>query len=117
VFASLAVVNARLHAGVRERAAAQTLHDTMVTLSHYVNNPLQALLSAAERLKADVSDCHTMAQVVETIEEETQQIKTVISVLQDVTRPESSVYWGSVRMLRIEQELRKRLAEARRGAG
>ncbi len=109
-FASVAIQNARLHVATREAIAAQTLRDTVVTLSHHVNNPLQVLLAAAERLQAASSHDDSAAQAVNLIQEKVRDIAVVISVLQDVASPESTTYLDSIQMLDIEQELCSRLA-------
>jgi len=110
-FIAIAIENARLHAVMRETVATQTLQDTVVTLSHYINNPLQGLLGAAESLRVE-SPGEPVAQFVDLIEKMVRDISVVISVLRDVVSPESTVYLGSIQMLDIDQELQKRLTSA-----
>jgi GAF domain-containing protein/CheY-like chemotaxis protein len=116
-FVAIAVENARLRAAMRETIAAQTLHDTVVTLSHYVNNPLQTLVGAADLLRSELAGrCGeqdrtngTTAQAIDLIGLKLQEISVVISVLRDIALPESTIYLGSEQMLDIEQELQNRL--------
>jgi GAF domain-containing protein/FixJ family two-component response regulator len=119
-FVAMAVENARLHAAVRDVAAAETLQETVVTLSHYVNNPLQTLFGAAELLKRDLVQAgdqlgqvgESMGETVPLIERKIREIGAVLSILSEITRPESTVYVDSVHMLDIEKELRARMAQA-----
>ena len=102
-FVAMAVENARLHEAMRDTIASQTVHDTVTTLSHYVNNPLQALMGLAQSLKKEY-------EVADLIECKVKEIAAAISVLQDITSPESTVYLGSIQMLDIEKELQARLS-------
>jgi DNA-binding response OmpR family regulator/putative methionine-R-sulfoxide reductase with GAF domain len=124
-FVAMAIENARLHAAMQHTVAAQTVHDTVVTLSHHVNNPLQVLWGVVDLLKTDLNDTNgeplgatrdkrsqaesTIAQVIDVLERELQEISVAISVLQDISSPESILYLGSIQMLDIEREFRARL--------
>lgn len=122
-FAALAIENARLHAAVRETVAAETLHEAAVTLSHHVNNPLQALMGAAERLRCEAEDlaAQTLAgkapavHIAELIEEKALEISIVLSILEDLSVLENKSYLGTLQMINIEQELRQRMAADRQG--
>ncbi|MBN1657608.1 MAG: response regulator [Anaerolineae bacterium] len=113
-FVTIALENARLHAAVQETVATQTLQDTIVTLSHYLNNPLQAMMSAIDLLRADPTGHDTTARVARLMEQKMREVSVVMSVLRDMTHPESAVYLGSIQMLDIEKELQARLKEASR---
>lgn len=124
-FVAMAVENARLHAAMRHTVTAQTVHDTVITLSHHVNNPLQVLLGVVDMLKADVTDMsdqppgstqngngdngNTVTQVIEVMERELQEISVAMSVLQDSSSPESTLYLGCIQMIDIEKEFQTRL--------
>lgn len=109
-FVAMAVENARLHEAVRETTAVQAIQQTMVTLSHYLNNSLQALMGISELLKPEIEDYYTPTEAAQMIEQEVHKIAAVLSVLRDIASPESTVYFGSTQMLNIEQELQTRLA-------
>jgi DNA-binding response OmpR family regulator/putative methionine-R-sulfoxide reductase with GAF domain len=125
VFVATAIENAHLHAAMRETVATQTIRDTVVTLSHYVNNPLQTLVGAIDLLKRDLVDNDdsssdraggessrsdgAIVKVIDMLEQKTEEISVVISVLHDIASPESTVYLGSTQMLDIEEELQARL--------
>jgi len=119
-FVALAVENSRLHVAMQEAVASQTLHETVVTLSHYVNNPLQALVVAAEHLRLlrvdrDPEGDETRLRLAGLVEDKAHEISVVLSILRDVVVPESTSYLGELQMLDIEAELGRRLA-ADRGA-
>jgi CheY-like chemotaxis protein/GAF domain-containing protein len=118
-FVAMALENARLHGTVREIVAAETLQDTIVTLCHYVNNPLQSLMGAAELLRScDLQELQSLVEtedgedVIDLVERKVREIAVVLSVLRDLNEPESTVYLGSTQMLDIRQELRRRLSTA-----
>lgn len=117
-FVSLAVENSRLHAAMQEAVASQTLHEAVVTLSHHVNNPLQALMGAAEQLRLLRTRQGTVDSAVDAIwqrladlvEAKVREISIVLSILRDVAVPESTTYLGGLQMIDIEAELGRRLA-------
>ncbi len=109
-FVAMAVENARLYEAMRDTVATQTVQDTVVTLSHYVNNPLQSLMGAAYLLRNSDEMEDDLTQTAEMIEKGSQEIAVVISVLQSITSPESTVYLGDIQMLDIEKELQSRLS-------
>ncbi len=108
-FIAMAVENARLHEAVRETAAVEAIHQTMVTLSHYINNSLQTLLGTSEMLR----EKHHHAAAI--LNQEVYKISAVLSVLRDIVSPESTVYLGSTQMLNIEEELEHRLTAPQTG--
>jgi transcriptional regulator with GAF, ATPase, and Fis domain len=119
-FVALAVENARLQEQTRTQAAAQVLHETVVTLSHYVNNPLQGMVAAAELLKEQLEHRNEGEGVlpagetgpmglVTVIIDNAHEIAAVLRVLQDVGLPESTTYVGSQQMLDIEAEMQTRM--------
>jgi two-component system NtrC family sensor kinase len=110
-FVAMAVENARLHEAMRGTIAGQTVRDTVVTLSHYVNNPLQVLMGSAEILRLHMRDNPTAKQSADRIETEVRKIAAVMSVLRDLATPESTVYMGAIQMLDVKKELQARLAE------
>jgi GAF domain-containing protein len=116
-FVSLAVENSRLHAAMQEAIASQTLHEAVVTLSHHVNNPLQALMGAAEQLRL-LSTRHGQAgyegegRLADLVEAKVREISIVLSILRDMAVPESTTYLGGLQMIDIEAELGRRLEAA-----
>ena len=119
-FLAMAVENARLQEATRAQAAAQALQETVVTLAHYVNNPLQGMVAAAELLKERLAAAPQVAaagragensaeELLEIIIGNAQAISAVLRLLQDVSLPESVTYVGSQQMLDIERELQARI--------
>lgn len=122
-FVAMAVENARLQETTRAQAAAQALQETVVTLAHYVNNPLQGLVGAAELLKEQLEqilpaesvtprDGTNARSLVNVIIENAQEITAVLRLLQDIDLPRSTTYVGSQQMLDIEEELQARIEAA-----
>ncbi len=109
-FVAMAVENARLHEAARETTAIQAIQQTIVTLSHYLNNSLQTLMGISELLKPEMDDHRSTAEAGWVIKQEVHKIAAVLSVLRDIASPESTVYFGATQMLDIEQELQARLA-------
>jgi transcriptional regulator with GAF, ATPase, and Fis domain len=119
-FVAMAVENARLQEKTRTQAAAQVLQETVVTLAHYVNNPLQGMVAAAELLKEQLEHRNEGEGVlpagetgpmglVTVIIDNAHEIAAVLRVLQDVGLPESTTYVGSQQMLDIEAEMQTRM--------
>ena len=122
-FVAMAVENARLQEATRTQAAAETLQETVVTLAHYVNNPLQGAVSAAELLKEQLErilpadgvarvECTNAMALVDVILENTQEISAVLRLLEDAHLPHRTTYLGSQKMLDIEEELQARIDAA-----
>lgn len=122
-FVAMAVENARLQEATRTQAAADTLQETVVTLAHYVNNPLQGAVSAAELLKEQLgrilpanevarAECANAMSLVDVIIENTAEISAVLRLLEDAHLPRRTTYLGSQKMLDIEEELQARIGSA-----
>lgn len=105
-FVAMAIENARLYDRMRTTVAVQTVQDTMVTLAHHINNPLQVLLNLAHHLER----CDGTGQTSRLIEQQVNKIVAVLSILQDVVSPQHTLYMGNTQMFDIEQELEKRLS-------
>ncbi|MBN1936817.1 MAG: response regulator [Anaerolineae bacterium] len=105
-FVAMAVENARLHQAMRETIASQTLHNTVVTLSHHINNPLQVLFTLARSLRAELND----SALADALEHESAKIASVIEILQDLVSPQSTLYLNTTQMFDIEAEIARRLA-------
>ncbi|MBN1659064.1 MAG: GAF domain-containing protein [Anaerolineae bacterium] len=122
-FVALAVENARLHAAARKAVATETLHDAVVTLAHHVNNPLQALMGVAQKLRCEAADWASetpaantpVAHMADVVEEKVREVSIVLSILQDIVMPQNKSYLGALHMIDIEEELRRRLEDTRQG--
>jgi len=92
----------------------------VVTLSHYFNNPLAALSMSAQTLALAVKegrvsgDGELIARSVLFTEMKVEEISAVLSILQDIVSPRSTTYLGNIKMIDIEQQVKKRLEQIRK---
>ena len=116
---AVAVENARLYAKMRQTVTIETLKQTVVTLSHYINNSLTVLVMVAGDLHSNsFSDqAHEIEERIleaaDTIQHETHRIATILKILNQVTAPRNTIYEGATRMIDIEAELRDALLRVR----
>ncbi len=119
-YAAIAIENARLYEATRDIVAAEVLKQTVVTLSHYINNPLAALSMSAQTLALAVKegrvsgDGELIARSVLFTEMKVEEISAVLSILQDIVSPRSTTYLGNIKMIDIEQQVKKRLEQIRK---
>jgi two-component system NtrC family sensor kinase len=114
-YAAIAIENARLYEATRKVVAAEVLNNTVVTVSHYVNNPLMTLMVNADRLRlaeneGRVTDADGLvADTVRFTEMKVEEISAVISILHDLASPQFVTYIDDIKMLDIEAKVRERL--------
>ena len=119
-YAAIAIENARLYEATQEIVAAEVLKQTVVTLSHYINNPLAALSMSAQTLALAVKEGRVqgggeiIARSVLFTEMKVEEISAVLSILQDLVSPRSTTYLGSIKMIDVEQQVKKRLDQIRK---
>jgi two-component system NtrC family sensor kinase len=114
-YAAIAIDNARLYQATRRLVTAEVLNDTVVTISHYVNNPLTTLMVNADRLTqakkegkiADGDDL--IAQATRLTEMKVEEISAVLAILHDLASPQFVTYVDDIKMLDIEAKVRERL--------
>jgi len=116
----IALENARLYEAMQAVVAANILKQTVVTVSHYVNNPLTTLAMTARALAGGIEDgkiiCHDEHLLCATrlMEMTVEEIAAVISILSELTTPKSITYVGDIKMIDIEEELKKRVHRIRK---
>ncbi|MBN1584204.1 MAG: response regulator [Anaerolineae bacterium] len=116
-YASTAIENARLYDQTRRVAAADMLNRTVVTISHYINNPLMTLSMGMDRLTRSlevgqiVDDGNMIAKTVRLAQIKVEEISSVISILRDVASPQFVTYMDNIEMLDIDAKLQQRLKE------
>ncbi len=121
-YVSVALENAARYDDSQRKAATGVFRQTVAALSHYINNPLAALmagvhsLTSSARAKGQAQRAPLELQTLQIIEQKAAEIAAVISVLQEVVVPTSTQYWREEQMIDIESDLRERLAEIRRAA-
>lgn len=115
-YAAIAIENARLYEATRKVVAAEVLNNTVVTISHYVNNPLMALMMNVDRLvqvsrsgKADDLDME-IGQAARFTEMKVEEISSVIAILRDIASPQFITYMDDIKMLDIDSKVQERLA-------
>lgn len=119
-YASIAIENAHLYEATQEIVAAEILKQTVVTLSHYINNPLAALSMNAQTLALTIKEgrikdeADSIARSVLFTEMKVEEISAVLSILQDLVSPRSTTYLGSIKMIDIEHQVKKRLDQIRK---
>jgi signal transduction histidine kinase len=86
------------------------LRQTVVTVAHYINNPLTALAMQAQvGLKKQGES--EFQDVLRFIEMKVDEISAVIGILQDMASPRSITYLGEVKMIDIQTELERKLEQ------
>jgi GAF domain-containing protein len=115
-YAAIAIENARLYDANRKIAAADMLNNTVVTVSHYVNNPLMSLLANVDRLSQAKED-GKLVDGDDVVEETTrfaqmkvEEISAVIAILSDLASPQLVTYIDNIKMLDIGAKVQERLA-------
>jgi two-component system NtrC family sensor kinase len=114
-YAAIAIENARLYDATRKVIAAEVLHNVAVTISHYINNPLMAVMMNVDRLVQVSRDGETanwddrLAATALFTEMKVEEISAVISILRDVASPTFVTYMDDIRMIDIEKRVQERL--------
>jgi two-component system NtrC family sensor kinase len=118
-YAAIAIENARLYQAERQLARASAVKQMVVTLSHYIMNPLTAInLSTYElsaKLEAKQISCtdDALDRNLKLIEMNIKEIVAVITILQQLASPQSTTYVGDTEMIDIEDEVKERVDKIR----
>jgi K+-sensing histidine kinase KdpD len=128
-YAAIAIENSRLVEATRKDAVADMLDNTVATVAHYINNPLMSLMVKADGLvlakqrgelvetsgapsapgtSAPLGAVEEMARFAE---RKVQEIKTVLTILSDLTSPQIVTHMDNVKMLDIDARVRERLRQ------
>lgn len=113
-YVAVAVENARLHAKVRQAVKLATLKQTVVTLSHYINNSLAVFAMISEALRTEIQNGGVpspkrLLKWADAMYSECTRIAKTIAVLNQVTSPRATTYLGETQMIDIDAELHKAL--------
>jgi GAF domain-containing protein/DNA-binding NarL/FixJ family response regulator len=112
---AIAIENARLHEATKKLVAAEILQQTVVTVAHYINNPLTALAMSAHSLTTSAKRgkviCHddSLSEAVRLTEKKVEEIAAVIGILREIASPKSTIYLGETKMIDIREQLAERL--------
>ena len=118
-YVAIAIENARLYESEREFARTETVKQMIVTLSHYIMNPLTAInlstyeLSAKQEKGILTSTDDSLKRNLRMIEMNIKEIVAVINILQQLASPKSTTYVGDIEMIDIEDEVRRRVEMVR----
>ena len=118
-YAAIAIENARLYESERDLARAETVKQMIVTLSHYIKNPLTAInLSTYE-----LTNKHEQGQVVcesdllkrnlQMIEMNIKEITAVLAILQKIASPRATTYVDGIKMIDIEEQVQEQVQRIR----
>jgi signal transduction histidine kinase len=98
-----------------ERIVLETINKLMVTISHYLNNPLTVLLGRVEllaeagqnggKLKGEIE------KFAESCKREIYKMESIIKVFQNLCEVRYKTYPPGVKMLDVEKEIKNRLKE------
>lgn len=119
-YAAIAVENARLYESEKELARVSTVKQMIVTLSHYIKNPLTAInLSTYELATKHQQGMLTgkdssLTRNLKLIEMNVKEIVAVISILQKLAAPRSTTYVGDTEMIDIEDEVQEMVRKIRK---
>ncbi len=98
----------------RNLAAAEAVRQTVITLSHYINNNLMVLNGGLALVREELGEQLKQQQVLDHVTKDCQaslnKIGAVIKVLQKVSNVQNTTYHGQTRMIDIEDEMRKELS-------
>jgi DNA-binding response OmpR family regulator len=101
----------------RNLIASETVRQTAVTLSHYINNHLMVLSGnlalLKETLRKELPQQAALAKMIQDSQSSTNLIAAVIRVLQRMTDVQQTTYLGQIRMIDIEAALREEVARLR----
>ncbi|MGD8518743.1 MAG: response regulator [Anaerolineae bacterium] len=118
-YAAIAIENARLYESEKQLARASTVKQMIVTLSHYIMNPLTAINLSTYELSAKSESGQLSAadgslkRNLQMIEMNIKEIVAVIAILQQLASPKSTTYVGDTEMIDIEEEVQTRVEKIR----
>jgi CheY-like chemotaxis protein len=99
----------------RNLVASETVRQTVITLSHYINNNLMILNGGfsllLEGLQKEPADLQFLMGILKDCKNSAGQIETVMGVLQRVTKVKQTNYFGQANMLDIDTALREEQKE------
>jgi two-component system NtrC family sensor kinase len=118
-YVAIAIENARLYESEKELARAETVKQMIVTLSHYIMNPLTAInlstyeLSTKNEQGVILSPDELLKRNLQMIEMNIREITAVISILQRLVSAKKTTYVGEIEMIDIEDQVRDRVQKIR----
>jgi CheY-like chemotaxis protein len=97
----------------RQLVVADTIRQTVVTLSHYLNNSMMVVTGGLRLIQESIAnndlDLELFKQVLKDSLDSVSKINAVMRVLQKVTMANDATYYGATRMMDIEAALQDEL--------
>jgi signal transduction histidine kinase len=118
-YAAIAIENARLYTSEKVLARAETVKQMIVTLSHYIKNPLTAISLSTYDLETKqqhghiTGDSDVLKRNLQMIEMNVREITAVLTILQQLASPQATTYVNGIQMIDIEQEVREEVQTIR----
>ena len=118
-FAAIAIENARLYESEKELARVETVKQMIVTLSHYIKNPLTAISLSTYDLGSKCEQGHVsysndiLRRNLQMIEMNVKEITAVITILQQIASPQPTTYVDGIQMINIEDQVREQVRKIR----
>jgi len=99
----------------RKQSTLNTINELVLTISHYLNNPLTVLLGKVELL-SQVNENggisrEDIEKFVEASKREIFRIDAIVKAFQDLCRVQHKTYPPGVKMLDVEREIKNRVKE------
>lgn len=118
-YAVVAIENARLYESEKELARSETVKQMIVTLSHYIKNPLTAItlstydLANRQDQAQSASNDDALQRNLQMIEMNVREITAVIAILQQLASPQATTYVDGIQMIDIEDQVRAQVQKIR----
>jgi two-component system NtrC family sensor kinase len=118
-YAAIAIENARLYGSEKSLARAETVKQMIVTLSHYIKNPLTAIslstydLGTKQEQGQLASENDALKRNLQMIEMNVKEIAAVITILQQLASPQETTYVNGIKMIDIEEQVREKVHKIR----
>ncbi|MCJ7577214.1 MAG: hypothetical protein MUO91_02055 [candidate division Zixibacteria bacterium] len=99
----------------KEGIALETMNKLMLTISHYLSNPLTVLLGKVELLSEATENGEMLKEDIkkftDSCKREIHKIDSIIKVFQNLCELRYKTYPPGIKMLDVEKEIRDRLKE------
>jgi signal transduction histidine kinase len=118
-YAAVAIENARLNESQKQLARAETVKQMIVTLSHYIKNPLTAIslstydLGSRHDQKRRQNESDALKRNLQMIDMNVKEITAVMAILQELASPQSTTYVNGIQMIDIEEQVQERVRKIR----
>ena len=97
----------------RNLIASETVRQTVVTLSHYINNYLMVLMGNLSLMQKEIPpnlpNYPFLSKSLQDSQNSAKRVEVVLRVLRRVTHVEQAIYHGDIKMIDIEAALQREL--------